>query len=119
MDEDRTTGSVNGPQSERRRQPRFAVDVAVRLTAGGATFPGSLCDICRDAAWVESERALALGEEVTVVVELPGTGGPMAIEGRVVRVGPGEKAPHGGAVLFKELSPMVAARIDFFVALQG
>jgi hypothetical protein len=119
MDENRTPGRVSEPSSERRRQPRFAVDVAMRLTAGGASFPGFVCDICRDAAWVESEHSLALDEQVAVAMELPGTGGPMMIEGRVVRVGPGEKATHGAAVLFKELPPMVATRIDFFVALQG
>jgi Tfp pilus assembly protein PilZ len=83
------------------------------------SFAGLLCDICRDAAWVESQRSCALGEQVAMAVELPGTGGPMMIEGRVTRVAPGERAPNGMAILFSDLPPMVATRIDFFVALQG
>jgi hypothetical protein len=104
---------------ERRKQPRFVVDIPVRLTSEGATFPGHLRDICRDAAWVESEKGCALGTEIAMALELPGTGGPMVIEGRVIRVAPGEKAPNGMALLFKDLPPASATRIDFFIAMQG
>jgi Tfp pilus assembly protein PilZ len=116
---DPATEKGSASPAERRRQPRFDVDVSVRLTSGGVSFAGLLCDICRDAAWVESQRSCALGEQVAMAVELPGTGGPMMIEGRVTRVAPGERAPNGMAILFSDLSPMVATRIDFFVALQG
>jgi hypothetical protein len=117
-EEDSGQGS-GGKPAERRRQPRFDVDVPVRLTSGSTSFTGLLCDICRDAAWVESERLCAVGDQVAVIVELPGTGGPMTITGRVTRVAPGDRAPNGMAILFSALSPMVATRIDFFVALQG
>jgi len=43
----------------------------------------------------------------------------MTIDGRVTRVAPGERAPNGMAILFGDLPPAVATRIDFFVALQG
>ena len=103
---------------ERRRHPRFVVDIPVRLTADSTTFPGHLRDICRDAAWVEAERSCGVGTPIAVAMELPGTGGPMQIEGQVVRVGTGEKARHGMAILFKELASAAATRIDFFIALQ-
>jgi hypothetical protein len=118
-EKDPTQDGGGGKASERRRQPRFDVDVPVRLTSGSASFTGILCDICRDAAWVESDRLCAVGEPVAVVVELPGTGGPMTIDGRVTRVAPGDRAPNGMAILFGNLPPAVATRIDFFVALQG
>jgi hypothetical protein len=103
---------------ERRKQPRFSVDVPARLTVEGATFPGHLRDVCRDAAWVESEHGCALGTEIALAVELPGTGGPILVEGRVIRVAPGDTAPNGMAILFKDLPPASATRIDFFIALQ-
>jgi hypothetical protein len=105
-------------KQERRRHPRFVVDIPVRLTAEGATFAGHLRDVCRDAAWVESDRPCGTGTQIAVAMELPGTGGPMQIDGQVVRVGAGEKAPHGMAILFKELASAAATRIDFFIALQ-
>jgi hypothetical protein len=89
------------------------------LTVESATFAGHLRDICRDAAWIESERGCAPGTEIALAVELPGTGGPMIIEGRVIRVAPGEKAPNGMAILFKDLSPASATRIDFFIAMRA
>jgi hypothetical protein len=115
----RKPGGTDAAEVERRKQPRFVVDVPARLTAEGATFPGHVRDICRDAAWIEAERGCAIGAEVALAVELPGTGGPMIIEGRVIRVAPGEKAPNGMAILFKDLPPTSATRIDFFIALQG
>jgi hypothetical protein len=117
----RETETQPGPAQgvERRRQPRFVVDVPVRLSTAGTSFTGHLRDVCRDAAWIETERICALGTELAIAVELPGTGGPMLIEGRVIRVAPGEKAPNGMAVLFKDLAPAVATRIDFFIALHG
>jgi hypothetical protein len=114
----RNSRGADSGQTERRKQPRFVVDVPVRLTAEGATFPGHLRDICRDAAWIESDRGCAMGVDVALAVELPGTGGPMVIEGKVIRVAPGERAPNGMAILFKDLPPASATRIDFFIAMQ-
>ena len=67
----RNSRVADSGQVERRKQPRFVVDVPVRLTAEGATFPGHLRDICRDAAWVEAERGCAMGVDVALAVELP------------------------------------------------
>jgi Tfp pilus assembly protein PilZ len=84
----------------------------------GQPSVGHLRDVCRDAAWIESDRALPIGAEVTLAMELPGTGGPIQVAGRVIRLAPGEKAPNGMAILFGELPPAAATRIDFFIALQ-
>lgn len=104
---------------ERRKSPRYAVDVAARLTIGGAQHTGRLRDLCRDAALVEADRAWPLETEVTVAMELPGTGGPLEVSGRVIRLAPGEGGVTGLAILFTNVSPAAATRIDFFVALQG
>jgi hypothetical protein len=103
---------------ERRKNPRFAVDVPVRLTAGSLTTHGQVRDICRDAVLVEVEAPQALDSTVTLLLELPGTGGPLRVVGRVVRLAPGTEGRHGAAVLFTDVPPAAEARIDFFVALQ-
>ncbi len=112
-------GDEGTSRPDRRKQPRYVVDVPVRILAAGKPSTGHLRDICRDAAWVESDRALAMGAQLALVMELPGTGGPIEVLGRVIRLGAGEKAPNGMAILFDELPPAAATRIDFFIALQG
>ncbi len=105
---------------ERRREPRFVVDLPVRLLVGGRTVPGYIVDICRDAAWVESETPCSIEAIVSLSVEFPGAeGGAIDIIGRVIRVGAGEKAPHGMALLFTGLTPAATTRIDFFIDQQS
>jgi PilZ domain len=101
---------------ERRRSPRFAVDVPVRLTSGGASFPGHLKDLCRDAVLVETHQALPIEAPVAVAMALPGTGGPLEVEGRVIRVAPGEGDARRVAILFTNVTPAAETRIDFFIA---
>jgi PilZ domain-containing protein len=103
---------------ERRKNPRYVVDVPVRLMAGGVMTQGRLRDICRDAALVEVDAPQALESTVTLLLELPGTGGPLRVVGRVIRLAAAGEGRHGAAVLFTEVPPATEARIDFFVALQ-
>jgi hypothetical protein len=104
---------------ERRKNPRFAVDVPVRLTVGEASTVGRLKDICRDAALVDVDVPQTLESVVTLALELPGTGGPLQVRGRVIRLAPGEEGRHGAAVLFMDVPPPTEARISFFVELQN
>jgi hypothetical protein len=105
-------------QPERRKSPRFSVNVPVRLTFGQDTAHGTLKDLCRDAALVESAHAAPLGSDVTLALALPGTGGPLQVAGRVVRVSPGEQGTQDMAVLFTDVSTAAETRIDFFITLQ-
>jgi PilZ domain-containing protein len=101
---------------ERRKSPRFSVEVPVRLTAGGSAFPGHLKDLCRDAVLVETHQALAIDSHVSVAMALPGTGGPLEVGGRVIRVAPGDGDAHRVAILFTSVTPAAETRIDFFIA---
>jgi len=103
---------------ERRRHPRIPVDVPVRLTVDGESLLGRLKDICRDAALVESNRAFPLETTVVLAMELPGTGGPLEVSGRVIRLA-GEDGVQAMAILFTGVTPAAATRIDFFVALSS
>lgn len=101
---------------ERRKNPRFRVEVPVWLTIGGESFPGHLKDVCRDAALVETHRALAVDSEVAVAMALPETGGPLEVGGRVVRLAAGDGDAQRVAILFTNVTPAAEARIDFFIA---
>jgi len=101
---------------ERRKSPRFTAEVPVRLTTGGNAFPGHLKDLCRDAVLVETHQPLPIDTQVAVAMALPGTGGPLEVGGRVIRVGPGEGDAHRVAILFTSVTPAAETRIDFFIA---
>jgi hypothetical protein len=47
---------------------------------------------------------------------LPGTGGPLEVGGRVIRVAPGEGDAQRLAILFTSVTPAAETRIDFFIA---
>jgi len=101
---------------ERRRNPRFAVEVPVRLTSGGAAFPGRLKDLCRDAVLVETTHGLPIDAMVAVAMALPGTGGPLEVGGKVIRVVRGDGEEQRLAILFTSVTPAAETRIDFFIA---
>jgi PilZ domain len=108
---------MNG--SERRKHPRFQVSVPVRLTLNEVVYAGMLKDVCRDAALVELPEALGLQSRVSLSLQLPGTGGPLQVDGKVVRVLPSANgATSDVAVLFTDLTPAAETRIEFFIALQ-
>jgi hypothetical protein len=103
---------------ERRKNPRYPVNVEAQVSMGMERLTGTVKDICRDAILVEVKREIPLGTELALALALPGTGGPLHVVGKVVRVA----AVPGGqdvAVLFTDLMPAYAQRIDFFIALQG
>jgi PilZ domain-containing protein len=102
--------------AERRKSPRHVVDIPVRCTALGQTFPGHLKDICRDAALVESHQVCPLETRVVLSMELPGNEGVVDIGGKVIRLAAGEGDARGMAILFTDLTPTAATRIDFFLA---
>jgi PilZ domain len=106
-------------ESERRRQPRFRVSVPVQLGSGEHVFRGVLKDLCREAALIAIKDGLEMGSAVALVLQLPGTGGPLQIGGKVVRVAAGEPGTLDVAILFDHVSPAAETRIDFFIALQA
>ena len=101
--------------SERRRQPRYPVDIPVRCRVGEESFPGRLKDICRDAALVEAHRLGPLDSRMALSLELPGAGA-VEVTGRVIRHAAGEGDARGMAVLFSDLTPATATRIDLFLS---
>jgi hypothetical protein len=103
--------------AERRKNPRVAVDVPVRLIAEGITHEARIKDICRDAVLVEAARHWPLETEVGLRMELPGMNETIEVSGRVIRLVPNGSGPQGMAILFGNVSPLIGLRIEFFVAL--
>ena len=104
---------------DRRRHPRYALDVEGRLTVEGASYGVRLKDICEEAVLVETAQPIRLGAAVTLTAEILGGSGAVEISGKVVRLaGAGEGGP-GAAILFTSLNPAAATQIDFFLELQA
>jgi hypothetical protein len=104
---------------ERRKQPRFKVTVPVQLSTGEHAFRGALKDLCRDAALVGIKDGLEMGSTVSLILQLPGTGGPLQIAGKVVRVSAAEPGTLDVAILFDSVTSAAETRIDFFISLQS
>jgi len=109
---------MSASAAHQRKNPRFIVNVPARLRVEDQALPARLCNVCRDAALVEANKGFPLETEVAVAMELPGTGGPLEVSGRVIRLAPGEQGTHGMAILFTDVPTAAADRIDFFVAVQ-
>jgi hypothetical protein len=104
---------------ERRKHPRFKVNVPVEVTLEGDRIAGQLRDVCRDAALVELSRTLPMGSELALAASLPGASGPLQVVGRVVRLGRGEAGGQDVAILFTNMTPAAETEIDFFIARQA
>lgn len=103
---------------ERRKNPRFPVDAPARIAADGGIVEGRLRDVCRDAAFVETDRRLPLHAPVVLDIELPDIEGAISLRGIVIRVGASEFGGTGVAVLFRDLTPEVVLYIDVFISQQ-
>lgn len=101
---------------ERRRAPRYAVDIPARLQLLGRVHEVRIRDLCRDALFAELAGEWNIDTPVHVSADLPGDAATLEIEGRIVRVSaPGEEC-SGVAVLFTQLTPAVETRIDLLLA---
>jgi hypothetical protein len=105
---------------ERRRHPRYVVNVPGRLTVGGASFEVRLRDICEEGVLVETPQPRKVGETVTLATEILEGSGTIEISGKIVRLaGPAEEGGPGVAILFTSLNPAALTQIGFFLELQG
>lgn len=102
---------------DRRKSKRYEADIPTRLLVAGETVSVRLKDVCRDAILVEAPQTWPLGTPVGVALGLPDGHSPVEVHGKVIRLAaPVDRGGHGVAVLFTEVSPELAARLDFFFA---
>jgi hypothetical protein len=104
---------------ERRRHPRYAIDVQGRITVEGASYDVRLKDICEEAVLIETPQPCKLGASVTLTAEILGGSGVIEISGKIVRIAEPADGGPGAAVLFTSLNPAAATQIAFFLELQA
>jgi hypothetical protein len=101
--------------SERRRHPRYVVNLAARLASVGGTATGKVRDLCRDAAFFETAESIPVGTPVEMTLEFPGLPSPLVIKGRVVREAHSTDGRYAVAILFLEETPEFVTQLDFLV----
>ena len=110
------------PEGERRASVRVSVDFPVGLSkiaqvtvtaASGESLRGRARDLCKDAVLVEADRSFPLGTELNIAFEASGSGPPLELEGKVVRMGP--RKPGVMAIAFSNITPESQAAIDALI----
>ncbi|HET7747467.1 MAG TPA: PilZ domain-containing protein [Vicinamibacteria bacterium] len=101
--------------AERRKSPRYAVDLAAELSRAGVPEPARVKDICRDAALVEAAADANEGTMVGLVVKLSRSSS-VELKGRVIRRAGRAGDAHAFAVLFGDVDPAAATEIEVLLA---
>jgi hypothetical protein len=105
--------------NERRRHPRVEADGDVHVSAGGSTRTGRLRDLSVDATLIETEESWPVGTEVEIEMTLDGDTAALQLAGEVIRLAPAEGGLQAMAVLFRDLPPSAATRIDLYLDRQA
>ena len=108
---------------ERRRLPRVAADLPLRLTFKDRTVETRIQDLSGSGIRFRAPAALPLLSRVQIALELPdatssGPPGALAITGVVVRCresDAGDEARFDTAIFFEDLSEIARARLARFV----
>jgi len=109
-------------QQERRRHPRIAVDLPLRLTLQNRTVVTRILDLSTSGIRFRTPEALPLLSRVQIGLELPASGGaaaPLAITGVVVRcdeLAAPDAAPFDTAIYFEDLSETARHQLARFVS---
>jgi hypothetical protein len=101
------------PPQERRKSPRVNADMPVSVSNGEDTIAGRVKDICLDAFLMEGETSFRRDTDVSVELHLSEATPPVAVRGKVVRLGP--TRPGVMAVMFRDPDRESTARIKAFV----
>ena len=104
--------------SERRKSPRYAVNVPARMASVAGTSSGMVRDLCRDAALFETAQTIPVGTPVEMALEFPGVPSPLVIKGKVVREAQSRDGRRAVAVLFTEETPEFVTQLDFLIGMQ-
>jgi hypothetical protein len=108
---------MSGAQ-ERRRSRRFEASGTVVLSGQAGTLRGELRDLSVDAVLIEAPECWPLGASVEMALTLPGDPAALPLQGQVIRHADLDGGGRGMAVLFTDVPPNAATRIDLFLARQ-
>ncbi len=105
-------------EENRRRAPRLQHELPVAYRSVGSFITDWATNISRGGVFINSRKPLPVGTVVKLIIQLPGTGFPFDISGRVTRVAEWDNhvndAP-GMAIEFIELDAAKLERIQSFV----
>ena len=101
---------------ERRRNRRADMVVCIDYATVDEMFPEFTRDINEGGVFIETEKPKALGTQVTMHFNLPGSEERIETVGRVVRISAGDEfSPPGMGIEFDELSDGDREKIDAIV----
>lgn len=107
------TGDAN-----RRRANRLQHELPVAYRSVGSFITDWATNISQGGLFINTRKPLPVGTEVKIIIQLPGTGFPFDITGRVARVAEWDnrhnQAP-GMGIEFTELDRAKLERIEAFV----
>ena len=104
--------------AERRRSRRVETSGVAVLQGDPGRLEGQLRDLSVDAALMEVPGTWAVGTAVEIELTLPGDPAPLRLQGQVIRHAELEEGRTGLAVLFGDVPPHAATRIDLYLARQ-
>jgi hypothetical protein len=70
---------------EKRRAHRVRVNLPARYRSKSVSLDGQVCNLSCDGLFLRSEFLDDMGTTVDVDLDLPGTSGPLKLQGEVVR----------------------------------
>jgi hypothetical protein len=98
-----------------RKEARFPVQFAVEATGSGSSIPALALNLSLNGLLLESSIPVSVGDDLMLVMRLPGLPQPAVAGGRVVR----QAAPTQFGVEFRRIEPAVADRVRACVATLG
>ncbi|MBM4355492.1 MAG: hypothetical protein FJ109_17170 [Deltaproteobacteria bacterium] len=88
--------SLAQPGWDRRLHQRFAATLALKVRRGGQLVEAQAVDVSRTGLYIESEVTPGAGEQLGLLLRLPGNAQPLELNARVVRSPSAGSCPPGG-----------------------
>jgi type IV pilus assembly protein PilZ len=106
------------PGENRRRSVRLQHELPVAYRSIGSFITDWATNISQGGVFINTRKPLAVGTSVKLLIQLPGTGVPFDISGRVTRVNDWDNKHNvapGMAIEFTELDAATFERIQAFI----
>ncbi len=88
--------SLAQPGWDRRLHQRFAASLSMKVRRGGDVMEAQAVDVSRTGLYIESEMTPEAGEQLGLLLRLPGNAQPVELSARVVRSATAGTCPAGG-----------------------
>ncbi len=106
------------PPPSSPRAPRIENEMTVAYEAGGGFLTAPAVNLSRGGLFINTQRPLAVGTSVRLLLSLPGADAPVDLGARVARVSESQASASPGpgmAIEFVDVDDEKRSRIDGFV----